>query len=438
MPARSRGMAALTVVMVLFFVMALGAAYANRTLILEQRVSLLAYRAARATQASEASLNWMLAMLNGGNVNAQCQPSVNPADNDFRVYQHGEVLAEIAVEGGYDFWERQARRPYYMPGCIIANAQITCSCSINDAPKQPIPQPADGIGSAFHALGFPPTNSYIVAPGVFGIYASACGSLGSGLNDCSNMAIFADLPQVDGVDIVALTTGLLRALPVAPVAALTAGGDVNASAGTLIVANPDTSSGFTVISGGTYTNGTNDNFVGPAGSSSDTKRHSVIPLRDLANLANDGWFKTVFAMQRSDYSIQPAARVLNCAAGCDQSQLAPVLAGYPRNPIVIEGNLTISDASTIGSTANPAMLMINGSFTLSGNATIKGFVHANSVNWTATNATLSGAMLTPGSVSISGIARIMFDRGLIDTVRLRYGSLLPASGSYNFRDGGFT
>ena len=63
-----RGVAALTVVMVLFFIMALVAAYTNRNLVFEQRISANSYRLARAADAAEAGLDWTVALLNGGPV----------------------------------------------------------------------------------------------------------------------------------------------------------------------------------------------------------------------------------------------------------------------------------------------------------------------------------------------------------------------------------
>lgn len=433
---RPTGMAALTVVMVLFFVMALGAAYTNRTLILEQRISLGTYRAAKALEASEAALNLALGLMNGGLVNAQCQPSVNPADNDYRLTQYTELPPDKDIQGAYGLMVGRGNATHIVTGCIMTDSSLNCSCAINNVANPAIAQPNNGIGSAFHFTTFSANaNNNQPAPGVWGVYGTGCGSLGTGRDDCSKSNGSPTIPKVDGIASVALTMGLLRALPLAPVAALTAGGSVDASAGSLKVSNPDSASGYTVLSGGAYVAGTNDEFAGPAGSGVEGRRHSISQLSDLAALANDGWFKTVFAMDRVNYGSQPAARFIDCAGGCDQTHVAAVLAGYPRNPIVLEGNLTLNDASTLGSAANPVMLVINGVLTLSGNATVTGFLHANSVVWSASTATLSGALLTPGSVAITGTARLRFDRPVIDIVRLRYGSLVRTTGSFNVREG---
>ncbi len=433
---RHAGMAALTVVMVLFFVMALGAAYTNRTLILEQRISLGTYRAAKALEAGEAAANLAMSLMNGGLVDAQCLPSVNPAHNDFRLTQYTELAPDKGIEGAYGPMVGRGNATHIVTGCILTDTSLNCSCAINNVANGAIVQPNDGIGSAFHFTTFPPNaNANLPTPGVLGIYGTGCGSLGSGRDDCSRSNGTPSVPKVDGIATVAMTMGLLRALPLAPVAALTAGGAVDASAGRLVLSNPDSASGYTVLSGGAYIAGSNDEFAGPAGSGTEGRRHSISQLVDLAALADDGWFKTVFAMDRINYRTQPATRFIDCTGGCDQTQVAAVLAGFSRNPIVLEGNLTLNDASILGSAANPVMLVINGVLTVSGNATVTGFLHANSVVWSASTATLSGALLTPGSVAVTGIARVRFDRPVIDIVRLRYGSFVRTTGSFNVREG---
>ena len=64
--ASARGVATLTMVMILFFVMAMVAAYANRNLIYEQRTSINFYREAASMSAAEAGVDWAMAMPSGG------------------------------------------------------------------------------------------------------------------------------------------------------------------------------------------------------------------------------------------------------------------------------------------------------------------------------------------------------------------------------------
>ncbi len=70
-------------VLLLFFIISLVAAYAGRSLIFEQRTSANQYRATQAFEAAEAGLEWALAMLNGGRISATCLPSANAGDKQF-------------------------------------------------------------------------------------------------------------------------------------------------------------------------------------------------------------------------------------------------------------------------------------------------------------------------------------------------------------------
>ena len=81
---RQSGAASLIVVMILFFILSLVAAYTNRSLIFEQRTASNQYRSTQALEAAEAGVEWALAMLNSGRITATCAPSVTVADPSFR------------------------------------------------------------------------------------------------------------------------------------------------------------------------------------------------------------------------------------------------------------------------------------------------------------------------------------------------------------------
>ena len=70
----ARGAATLVVVIVLFFVMALVAAYASRNLVVEQRVANAVLDATLAHEAAQFGLDHTLALLNADALDPQCQP----------------------------------------------------------------------------------------------------------------------------------------------------------------------------------------------------------------------------------------------------------------------------------------------------------------------------------------------------------------------------
>jgi hypothetical protein len=242
------------------------------------------------------------------------------------------------------------------------------------------------------------------------------------------------LPTVDGLSGALTTVGLVRALPLPPIAALTTGGAVNAPAGTLavsILSVDDGGFGLTVYAGGAVSPG-----ALAAGADALLERENEAPLQALAVAPNELWFRSMFGQDRATFQRQPAVVRVDCAAGCTRANLNNVLAGYPRNPIWVDGNLdldSVAPAPAIGSAAEPVMLIVTGQLTVSANVQITGFVHANSINWAAAagGATVSGAMVSATTFTAQGVATLAYNWQVLDTIRLHYGSFVRAPGSWN-------
>ena len=434
----ARGMAALTVVMVLFFVMALVAAYTNRNLVFEQRISANSYRATRALEAADAGVEWTLAMLNGGRVTANCaQPGAGgPAGlTDFRSRYLVPSPDESNGEGAFDLAWGQVPANRVYPACIIVNGAPRCVCPAVGEAAADINPPADGIGSAFRITFRLFHGGNVVRGGAVQFVSRGCSNPGDG-----NTACFAqtdNVPAVDGTTAVIATVGMVRALPVAPKAALTAGTTITADApGQLQVANGDFASGMTAHAGRGISG--NIQAKGPAGSSSDgiveNDTKSLGPskgLRESADSGAEGWFRDMFVLDRASYQRQPAVVQVNCAAGCTRTDIANALLLNPRNPIWAEGNVDIDAAGALGTAADPMMLIVNGNLTISGDAVVSGFVHANQITWTAGAATVDGAMVSATSFNATGVATVRYDKAMLDTIRLRYGSFVRVPGGWN-------
>ena len=430
-PQRPRGLAALTVVMVLFFVMALVAAYTNRNLIFEQRISANNYRSARALAAADGGVDWTLALLNGGRVNNACEPSVDPADDDFRSRYLATGGNDPAIaEGGYEVatWGGAANTKFF-PACIGRDGALTCVCPSAAVPTPALAPPADGIGSSHRITFLLPGNA--VRPGTIEFAARGCASPGSGDTAC--FAPTNRTPVVDALATTLTTAGLVRALPIAPTATLTAGGQITATAGgSLQVANGDAATGITAHAGLAINPTPASNFQG-VGPGSEGRLNSDAALAALAAAPNDGWFRALFGMDPATYRRQPAVVRVACAAGCSRADLAAVFNGYPRNPIWVDGNLALDSAAGIGTVANPLMLIVTGTLTLSAAVDIVGFVHADAVNWSAgaDAASLRGALVARTDFTATTTATLQYDRPVLDTIRLRYGSFVRAPGGWN-------
>jgi len=418
--SRSRGVAALTVVMILFFVMALVAAYTNRNLVFEQRISANSYRSARALDASEGAIDWTLSMLNGGRINASCASSNTITDNDFRGnYLRLVDIGEPDNPGRYEVvWKLNPAQKMF-PACISKDGVLSCICPTLTDRTPAIATPADGIGTAFNVSLRTPTNE--LQPGTLNIDALGCASIGTGAGACYNQAPLSQRQVVsDAKSGVRAGIGLVQALPVPPEATLTVGGGIVMNAGALTVTNE-----------GTRRNGTQKIIV------------------DNTTPANN-WFRFRFGVDSATFKNQPAVVTIDCSAGCDSSNLADIHARFPRNPIWIEGNLTISSADQLGSMPhlpvppnvptpstpgnvndwNPIMLIVNGRLTVAADVRIVGFVHASDVSWASPGATLYGAIITPGIFTGTADAKLNYRADLLEFIGLYYGSFVRVPGSW--------
>ena len=443
-PARSllqRGMAALTVVMVLFFIMALLAAYTNRNLVFEQRISANSYRATRALEAADAGVEWTIGMLNAGRITASCvppDPDVAAAFTDFRSRYLVPALNAQTGEAdafGLPWGLVQANRVY--PTCVMLDGVPSCACPAVGEAAAGINVPADGVATAFRVT-FRLFNDDTVRGGAIQLVARGCSNPGAGDTSCIAQAENPNAPPVvDGTTSVIATLGLVRALPVAPKATLTAGTTITATApGELQVSNGDFSTGLTAHAGVSLTAAASSRFIGPAGSGRDGRIDSDVTLANLAAQGADPWFRALFVLDAGSYQRQPAVVRLNCAAGCNRARIAAALVLNPRNPIWADGDVTIEAAAggvvdDLGTAADPMMLIVNGNLTISGNANIRGFAHANQITWSAPAATWDGALVSATTFTATSVATLRYDKAMLDIIRLRYGSFVRVPGGWN-------
>jgi hypothetical protein len=423
-----RGIAALTIVMLLFFVMAMVAAYANRTLIFEQKISANVYRLTKATEAAEGGIEWSIAQINGSRIDDACVPSVNGADGNFR---QRYVIQDAAGVYSPVTWAMPnvATPPPLSMSCFKNGAgELTCNCPTGGLATLAAPA---GLSMAFAVSlkTLPPKNPIDGTkkrPGVIKLQVTGCSNFG---NECySKSAVSADAKAIVELDL-----ALLSGLASPPVAALSASGDVTSTI-PITVSNTDPGSGFTVHSGGGVGTAGGSQFLPPAGSAGDGVIQGDVALQNLG--ANDKLFLGVFGMPVATYQYQPGVyRLTNCAAAaCVPVSLATAIANNPGRIIFVSGDLTIdSSAPILGSAAQPVMLVVNGQVNFTGpGVTINGLVYANGFNWasTATNSTIYGAVIVNGNFSADANANIAYSSAMIKMINMSYGSLVRIPGSW--------
>ena len=155
-PQRQRGVATLAVVMVLFFVVSLMAAYTNRNLIFEQKTSGNQARSTTAFEAAEAGIEWTLAQLNGGSINDTCS---NLAGGLSFQQRYLDFPAVPLVPGA--FINHTVRAVNQWPTCVFDGSGpnlsgLACTCPNNAAVAEPattaLPCPGPAARSTPHAL----------------------------------------------------------------------------------------------------------------------------------------------------------------------------------------------------------------------------------------------------------------------------------------------
>ena len=137
------GAATLVVVMVLFFIISLVAAYTSRNLIFEQRTSTNQYRSTQALEAAEAGMEWAISMLNHGRITDSCTTSTSGADPSFRQRYlvvdpvTGKITPVLSGAG-----------VSLQPSCVFTPAGWSCSCPTSGLPSLTAPTDA-GVWPAF-------------------------------------------------------------------------------------------------------------------------------------------------------------------------------------------------------------------------------------------------------------------------------------------------
>lgn len=441
--ARQRGVATLTIVMVLFFIMAMVAAYANRNLIFEQRTSANNYRSTLAGDAADAGVDWMIAMLNGGRIDASCLPTAAAGETSFR-----SRYLVLNADGGYSKAPPVAPPANAACGLVgVLSAETptgngrgwTCSCPAPGAsPTFATPLPAGTpvfvaeLGLASFLTKPPPAAG---APGFLRLTVRGCNELGTGAQACHLADLSTVSPTTTAQTKVEVTLGLVRALPIPPVAAMTAGGTITASAGVnLRVTNADPSTAVTLHSGGAVTITPSVTLSGPPGSTSNTLVGSDGSLAAL--VAAGRVFESLFGMDAVTFQRQPAAFQLTCGGTCTTADLSAAVAANPGRVIWVAGGLNLNSPTPIptdlGTAAQPVMVIVNGNIAISSPTALVGFLYGNNVTISAgaVGSALQGALFASGNVQVDGATDIVYDAALLKLISLGYGSFVRVPGSW--------
>lgn len=413
--SRQRGAATLIVVMVLFFIMSLVAAYAGRNLLFEQRTSVNQYRSTQALEAAQAGLEWALTRLNASRVDAACVPTADVGQNTFR----DRYLAFNAATGVYTARLQPNNQPL-LPSCVRnAAGNLVCDCPAAAAPVVAAPA---GTGS-FPAFRVQFTN--LGQPGVIQARVVGCTRYDE---NCLNPALGS--PQSgDGRAVVVATFGMKPALPTPPAAAVTAGGNVNLGGAALRAVYADSGGSGLAIHARGAVNMAGLIVQGSAG----TPASQLVLDNDLGLQASaDRRFVDQFGMWRQTWREHPAVIRLTCPADCTAANLQALASAQPGRPLWLQGNASIDVALDIGTAADPVLLVVDGDldFTVAP-IRIYGVVYNQSADWTTVgSALIQGALVAEGNLVGAGTPDVVYDRAIVERIRQTYGSFVMVPGSW--------
>lgn len=439
-----QGAASLVVVMVLFFIIALVAAYTNRNLIFEQRTSANQYRSTQALEAADAGLEWALALLNHGRIDATCKSSTLVTDKSFRE----RYIVTGPVDGKLTPRAQPGTGAPHLPSCVLNGTQWDCSCP-DDADPHLTPPPGPGAAPAFRVrfeqIGADPVTGPPTVPGVIRVQAVGCTRLDAGC-----LAFDGQGVTNEGRATVSTLIALTGNAASPPAAALMARGAINAGGGlTLAAYNPADATvpacgvvpalctGTVLQAGGAI------NPIGLSlGSAPGTPVSSAVVIDGDPGLAlpafgtfstRDRMFAAVFNLRPTTFQQQPAAIVLTCPAGtCSADQVRDAVALNPGRPIWVDGALAVGSAGDIGSATSPVLLVVDGDlqFTVPG-VIVYGLVYLRPTTWTtAGSGRVQGAIVAEGNVGGSGAPTVLYDPDVLNRLRVSTGSFVRVPGSW--------
>jgi hypothetical protein len=413
-----RGAAALIVTMVLFFAMTLVAAYVNRNLVFEQRISANQYRATQAFEAAEAGLEWALAQLNNPlKLGDDCRPGSSASDKTFRE-RYLSYDADSARHTPIT-WTQGTQPMPLQPTCVRRGSGSSWDCSC----------PSSGHPSLTADLQAGPLAAFSIRllkakqPGALRVVAEGCTQVaGACLPGSSGVAD----ANFQAQQVVALVPGLASA----PAAPLTTKDGVSSNAA-LGLHNTSTAAGGTVLhAGGTVSMPNARLSTVPGGAPSLAVASEDATLQALSAKR---FFSSLFGLDKNSWSQQPAVRTLICQDACNTTLAQAIDASGGPSLFWVEGDVTLEGPLTLGTPSRPVMLLARGAIRVTGSVRVHGLLHGGRIEWND-NGTgaglLRGAATSETSYAGSGVPDLYYDAATLALLKGNSGSFARVPGSW--------
>lgn len=412
---RQRGSASLLVVMVLLLSMALVVAYANRSLLFEQRASINQYRATQAFEAAEAGLEWATAMLNDPrSLDADCLPAASGTS----LRQRWLGLDAGSLQQLPRTWSNAGTAVPLQAACARDASGWSCSC------------PAGGHPGVDTAVAVQATAAFVVhaepmnPPGMVRLVATGCTGAGGACAPGGATAVEASAT-------VQAVFALVPALASRPVAPLTARQDIDAGGAALGLHNADAASGGIVAHAGGRVLGSQLRAGTVAGASASLAVVEADPA--LAASDADHFFTGFFGLDKATWRAQPAVRRVRCAGDCSAAVATAIADAVGPALVWVDGDLTLRGPLPLGTAAQPVVIVSSGIATLDGAVAIHGVLYAAAITWndtTSAGGLVRGALVSEGGYSGNAASDLIYDAALLRTLQYDAGSFVRLPGSW--------
>ena len=415
---RQAGAATLVVVMALFLVMALLAAYANRNLLFEQRIAASYARASLSQEVAEGGIEWTLAQLNGPAIDAACQPlavggqrfvdrylQVDPADRSFRLAQPviKSIMADCTRNRAAEGW--------------------TCRCATLPTPR--VAPAAAGDSDITPSFGIQLKAGS--RGGTFELLSRGCTD--SVIDRCEGGAARRSQEQ-QAVNVFSSLIALVSAVRTPPAAPLVVKGNLDMTGAGLGLHNTDPrSAGALLAIGGTWTGMNDARLHSVPGTAPDQARVRGEPT--LAARSADDVFKMFMGASPNRYAQHPSLRTVACNGDCADALAAAYAAG--QRILWVDGPLRIGSNKTLGAVTDPVLIIatdviLDGPFALNGMLVARG-----DLAWTNTGgltSLINGIVLVTGRMETVGSMDVVYQQAVADQLRNRMGSFVRVPGSW--------
>jgi len=414
---KEHGAATLVVVMMLFLVMALLAAYANRSLLFEQRVSNGYYRAGMSQDMAEAAIEWTVAMLNSTATDNQCKPvateGIRFADRYLRITPEDRGIKQNAAKA-----DEQAG---IVADCTRTAEAWVCRCPTLSKRVAPVEVSSSDLVPSFGIT------IQRVPDRAGTVQINAYGCTNSVVDTCVNAS--QNSKNYQGLSLQHALLALVSAVRSPPAAPLVVKGSVTSTGVGLGLHNTDPRSAGLLVTAGGKLNGLVESRLESVPGTLPTL--AQIPDDPTLNNANADIFRMFLGAAKERYVQHPSLREVICRGDCGPALDQAYKAG--KRILWINGPLTVSSNISVGTASDPVVIIATGDVSLTGPLQLTGLLATDrNLTWSTAGgpSLITGAVLVQGNVQTDGAVDIFYQPSVIDQLRNRVGSYVRVSGSW--------